>query len=309
MTVPNIGKYRTNNPEKQDGDMGRIDFDLDVLRGFVTGVELGSFARAADRLGRSTSAVSAQLKKLEEQAGAPVLRKSGRGLALTPTGEMLLAYARRLLELNDEAAAAVRGVDLEGWVRIGLQEDFGENLLTRILGDFARAHPRVRIETRVARNAELLELVRTGKLDLALAWDSGERSPHCELLAQLPMSWIGAAADKMPCLMPGEPVPLAVFEAPCLMRSAATAALDRANIPWRIAFTSSSLSGIWAAAGAGLGVTVRTRAGLPESLRIIDGLPALPNVGLVLHRAEAEPAQVVQRLAEIVSASLDIVIE
>jgi DNA-binding transcriptional LysR family regulator len=309
MTVPNIGKYRTNNPEKQDGDMGRIDFDLDVLRGFVTGVELGSFARAADRLGRSTSAVSAQLKKLEEQAGAPVLRKSGRGLALTPTGEMLLAYARRLLELNDEAAAAVRGVDLEGWVRIGLQEDFGENLLTRILGDFARAHPRVRIETRVARNAELLELVRTGKLDLALAWDSGERSPHCELLAQLHMSWIGAAADKMPCLMPGEPVPLAVFEAPCLMRSAATAALDRANIPWRIAFTSSSLSGIWAAVGAGLGVTVRTRAGLPESLRIIDGLPALPNVGLVLHRAEAEPAQVVQRLAEIVSASLDIVIE
>ncbi len=289
--------------------MGRIDFDLDVLRGFVTGVELGSFARAADRLGRSTSAVSAQLKKLEEQAGAPVLRKSGRGLALTPTGEMLLAYARRLLELNDEAAAAVRGVDLEGWVRIGLQEDFGENLLTRILGDFARAHPRVRIETRVARNAELLELVRTGKLDLALAWDSGERSPHCELLAQLPMSWIGAAADKMPCLMPGEPVPLAVFEAPCLMRSAATAALDRANIPWRIAFTSSSLSGIWAAVGAGLGVTVRTRAGLPESLRIIDGLPALPNVGLVLHRAEAEPAQVVQRLGEIVSASLDIVIE
>ncbi len=285
--------------------MRRINFDLDVLRGFVTGVELGSFARAAERLGRSTSAISAQLKKLEEQVGAPVLRKSGRGLALTPTGEMLLAYARRLLELNDEAAAAVRGVDLEGWVRIGLQEDFGENLLTRILGDFARAHPKVRIETRVARNAELLELVRTGKLDLALAWDSGVRSPHCELLAQLPMSWIGAAADKMPCLMPGEPVPLAVFEAPCLMRSAATASLDRANIPWRIAFTSSSLSGIWAAVGAGLGVTVRTRVGLPESLRILEGLPALPNVGLVLHRAEAEPAQVVRRLAEIVSASLD----
>lgn len=289
--------------------MRRIDFDLDVLRGFVTGVELGSFARAADRLGRSTSAVSAQLKKLEEQAGAPVLRKSGRGLALTPTGEMLLAYARRLLELNDEAAAAVRGVDLEGWVRIGLQEDFGENLLTRILGDFARAHPRVRIETRVARNAELLELVRTARLDLALAWDSGQITPHSESLGHLSMSWIGAAADKMPCLMPGEPVPLAVFEAPCLMRSAATAALDRANIPWRIAFTSSSLSGIWAAVGAGLGVTVRTRAGLPESLRILEGLPALPNVGLVLHRAEAEPAQVVRRLAEIVSASLDIGIE
>ncbi|HEX5338695.1 MAG TPA: LysR substrate-binding domain-containing protein [Gallionella sp.] len=284
--------------------MRRINFDLDVLRSFVTGVELGSFAQAADRLGRSTSAVSAQLKKLEEQVGVPVLRKSGRGLALTPAGEMLLAYARRLLELNDEAAAAVRGIDLEGWVRIGLQEDFGESLLTRILGDFARAHPRVRVEARVTRNAELLELIRTGKLDLALAWDSGQGTPHSEPLGQLPMCWIGPAADKMPCLAEGEPVPLVVFDAPCLMRSAATTALDRAGIPWRIAFTSSSLSGIWAAVGAGLGVTVRTSAGLPESLRILDGLPPLPNVGLVLHRAEAEPAQVVQRLAEIVRASL-----
>jgi len=102
------------------------------------------FRQAADRLGRSTSAVSAQLKKLEGQAGAPILRKSGRGLALTPTGETLLAYARRLIELNDEAVAAARGVELEGWVRIGLQEDFGETLLPEALGRFARAHPKVR---------------------------------------------------------------------------------------------------------------------------------------------------------------------
>src|SRR5690349_24991038 len=88
-------------------------FDIDVLRSFVLGVELGSFAQAAERLNRSTSAVSAQLKKLEEQAGAPLLRKAGRGLALTETGETMLGYARRLLDLNDEAAAAVRGVQLE----------------------------------------------------------------------------------------------------------------------------------------------------------------------------------------------------
>ena len=99
--------------------MTRITLDLDALRSFVVGIELGGFARAADRLGRSTSAVSAQLKKLEGQAGAPILRKSGRGLALTPTGETLLAYARRLIELNDEAVAAARGVELEGWVGSG----------------------------------------------------------------------------------------------------------------------------------------------------------------------------------------------
>src|SRR6201991_4628734 len=137
--------------------MRKIIFDLDVLRSFVTGMDLGSFARAADRLGRSTSAVSAQLKKLEEQAGRPIFRKAGRGLALTEAGETMLAYARRLLALNDEAAAAVHGADLEGWVRLGLSEDFGEALLPAVLGRFARAHPRVRIEARIARSFDLLD--------------------------------------------------------------------------------------------------------------------------------------------------------
>jgi DNA-binding transcriptional LysR family regulator len=286
--------------------MSRINFDLDVLRSFVTGVELGSFAQAADKLGRSTSAISAQLKKLEEQAGTPVLRKSGRGLALTPMGELLLAYARRLLELNDEAATALRGIDLAGSVRIGMQEDFGENLLTRILGDFVRAHPKVRIETRVTRSTELLSAIRNGQLDLALAWDGGERTPHCETLRQLPMRWIGPSLDKMPALAAGEPVPLVMFEAPCLMRSTAIAALDRARISWRIAFTSSSLSGIWSAVNAGLGVTVRTRTGLPPSLRMLEGMPALPQASIVLHSAEATPAPAVRRLAEIVRATLDL---
>jgi DNA-binding transcriptional LysR family regulator len=116
----------TNDPEKRDYGMRRTIFDLDVLRTFSTGMELGNVAKAADRLGRSTSAVSAQLKKLEEQAGTPIFRKAGRGLALTEAGETMLAYARRLLELNDEAAAAVHSVELEGWVRLGLQEDLAK---------------------------------------------------------------------------------------------------------------------------------------------------------------------------------------
>src|ERR1700709_599235 len=126
--------------------MRALTFDLDVLRSFAMGVDLGGFAKAADRLGRSTSAVSAQIKKLEEQAGTPIFRKAGRGLALTEAGETMLAYARRLLDLNDEAATAVHGVELEGWVRLGLQEDFGERLLPEVLGRFARAHPKVGVQ-------------------------------------------------------------------------------------------------------------------------------------------------------------------
>ncbi|WP_267225309.1 LysR substrate-binding domain-containing protein [Dyella silvae] len=286
--------------------MRRVTFDLDVLRSFVTGVELGSFARAADRLGRSTSAISAQLKKLEEQTGTPVLRKAGRGMALTEAGETMLAYARRLLELNDEAASALRGTELEGRVRLGLQEDFGESLLTDVLGRFARAHPRVRVEVRIARNVELLDRVSSGQLDLALAWDAGVTTPHAQLMGSLPMRWIGSAATET--LWPrddGEPLPLVMLEAPCLMRTAAITTLDRANIPWRIAFTSASLAGIWAAVAAGLGVSLRTPFGLPPTVRALAphemSLPTLGELALCLHRAEAEPSPAVARLATILA--------
>lgn len=284
--------------------MRRIIFDLDLLRSFVTGVDLASFAKAAERLGRSTSAVSAQLKKLEEQVGAPILRKSGRGMVPTAAGETLLGYARRLLELNDEAATAVRGVELAGSVRLGMQADFGERILTDVLGRFARAHPNVMIEATVARNADLLDQLAGGRLDLALAWDGGaapHATPHAQTVARLPMRWIGARESGLASTFgAGEPLPLVVFGAPCLMRTAAICALDRAGIPWRIAFTSLSLGGVWAAVAAGLGVTVRTSIGLPPGLRTLEApdaaLPPLPEVGLMLCRAEAGLDPTTQRL-------------
>lgn len=283
--------------------MGRITFDLEDLRSFVTGVELGSFAKAAERLGRSTSAVSAHLKKLEQQVGAPILRKAGRGMVMTETGETLLGYARRLMELNDEAAAAVRGLDLQGTVRLGLQEDFGETFLPQVLGSFARANPKVRIEARIARNAELIDWVLKGQLDLSLAWDGGLSTPFHQALGQRQLHWIASPGFALAPWREGdEPLPLVMFDAPCLMRSAATQALDRAGIPWRIAFSSRSLNGVWAAVSAGLGVTVRTAAGLPPGLSPLapDLLPALGQLGVVLHRAEDQPSAAVQRLAQIV---------
>ena len=270
--------------------MRRTIFDLDVLRTFSTGMELGNFAKAAERLGRSTSAVSAQLKKLEEQAGTPIFRKVGRGLALTDAGETMLGYARRLLELNDEAAAAVNSVELEGWVRLGLQEDFGETLLPDVLGRFARAHPKVRIEARVVRNAELLERVTSGKLDLALAWSDGTLTAHCERIGEVPMRWIGPAEGQPDWqAASGEPMPLASLEAPCLLRSAATKALDEAGISWRLAFVSHSLSAVEAIAAQGLAVTVVKSGTFPSQLRRLserDGLPPLPRAEIRLHRAQ-----------------------
>ncbi len=292
--------------------MRRLTFDLDVLRTFVTGVDMGSFAKAADKLGRSTSAVSAQLKKLEDQLGMPVLRKEGRGMVTTPAGESLLGYARRLLELNDEAANAVRGAELAGSVRLGIQQDFGEHVLTEVLGRYARVHPRVRIEARAARNTELMELLNNGRLDMALAWEGGAATPHALDVGRLAMRWIGAADETrvaQTLALAGnaeEPLPLVMMDTPCVMRSAALRALDQAGIPWRIAFTSPGLSGVWAAVAAGLGVTVRTHVGLPPSLRLLEtpSLPPLPDIGLRLYRAEADLHKPEQHLHDIILQAL-----
>lgn len=294
--------------------MRKTNFDLDALRSFSLGMELGSFAKAADRLGRSTSAVSAQMKKLEEQAGTQILAKAGRGMILTNAGEVLLSYARRILELNDEAAMAVRGLELEGWVRLGLQEDFGEHLLPEILGRFSRSYPGVRIEARIARNMELLDQIRSAQLDLALAWQAGGGTAHMETMGIHPLQWIGQAgrppsAWSSQAERRSEPVPLVALEAPCLMRTMATEALDRAGIPWRLVFTSPSLAGIWAAVAAGLGVTVRTRLGLPAGLRMLMpqecGLPPLPSLGLAMYRAEAEPAPACRQLQDLIRQGID----
>ncbi|MBJ2140082.1 LysR family transcriptional regulator [Delftia acidovorans] len=295
--------------------MTRVLYDLDVLRTFCTGVELGSFARAADRLGRSTSAVSAQLKKLESQCGTPLLRKSGRGLVLTEAGETLRGYALRLLELNDRAVAAVRGSELRGLVRLGLQEDLGESVLPHVLGQFARAHPHVRIEASVARSDELRERMALGQFDLALLWDVGMNHAcvHGEHIMRLPLQWIGPAsldaaeAGWARGLNGGaqgdEALPLAMLEAPCPLRDIVTAALDKKGLAWRHAFDSASLTAVWAATAAGLGLSVRTPFGLPAHVRPLDaqalGLPALPSMDLILGRAALDAPEPVDRLARI----------
>ncbi len=295
--------------------MTRVLYDLDVLRTFCTGVELGSFARAADKLGRSTSAVSAQLKKLESQCGTPLLRKSGRGLVLTEAGETLRGYALRLLELNDRAVAAVRGSELRGLVRLGLQEDLGESVLPHVLGQFARAHPHVRIEASVARSDELRERIALGQFDLALLWDAGVNHAcvHGEHIMRLPLQWIGPAsmdaADagwarwRSGAAQEDDVLPLAMLDAPCPLRDIVTAALDKKGMAWRHAFNSASLSAVWAATAAGLGLSVRTPFGLPAHVKPLDaqalGLPALPSMDLILGRATLDAPAPVDRLASI----------
>lgn len=271
--------------------------DLDCLRSLVLGVELGSFARAAARRNRSSSAVSAQLRKLEELLGREIAARDGRGLTLTPTGERLYAYAKRLLDINDEALTALQSAPLHGLVRLGLSEDFGSSFISNILAQFVRTHPEISVEIEVSRNAALLERIGSGRLDLALAWDSGETTAHSLSVATLRLHWIGPQGwQRQPA---SDPVPLVSLEAPCVLRNTAITALEQADIRWRQSYSSAGLGEIWAAVAAGLGITVRPAIDLPTGLQILDGLPALPTLGLSLHRAAARPSKAVQALAKL----------
>lgn len=261
-----------------------LTFDLDALRSFVTGIECGSFAQAAGRLCRSTSAVSAQLKKLEQQCGTALVEKRGRHLALTQNGEIIMGYARRLLALNDEAQRVLQGELLQGEIRIGMQEDFGESLMPGILGEFKRHHPGMRIIARVDRNRALLNALNDNMLDMALLWQPESAQREGKPIGQSRLEWIThPQLDIAALLAEGKPLPLVMLDSPCLMRSRAIDCLDRANIAWQVVFISHSLSGIWAAVQAGLGVTVRTRIGMPGNLRVAGSLlPSPGNLGITL---------------------------
>lgn len=287
----------------------RPNLDIDVLRTFVTGVELGSFAQAADRLGRSPAAVSAQLKKLEGQLEQPLFRKSGRKLALTDAGELLLGYAKRMLELNDEAVGRVRSSTLEGWVRVGLPHDFAENGLPAVLARFARTHEKVRIEACAERNSELIKRVAAGQLDFALVWQDERVTRYLEKVAELPLVWVGQPGYVRSAKTA---LPLAAFEAPCLFRAAATAALDKVGQPWHLSFTTPSLAGLWAAVESGLGLAVRTPIGVPQHLAVLgkaEKLPALPTVSLVFIGQPEAQTPAVQLLQDILRETVVGVVE
>lgn len=278
------------------------NLDMDALRTFLATQQLGSLNRAADRVGRSQSAVSQQMRKLEVQVGQPLFRRQGRGLMLTDAGELILSYAHRILDLNDEAVRAVRGASIEGVVRFGLPGDFAETWLPAALGQFKKTHPGVRVEVAVERNGVLLERLDRGELDLVLVMGNESRS-DAEPLATMPMTWIGPVGVDV-ALIPGRPLDLALYNPPCFFRRAGIEALDAAGISWRLAYTTASLQSLWSGVAAGLGITLRTASGLPSSLRRLgakEGLPPLPSVALCLHAGHRDTPPALAQLKRVVT--------
>lgn len=255
---------------------------MDLVRTFVMGVRLGSFSRAAERVGRTQSAVSLQMRRLEQQLGVRLFHREGRGLGLSKSGHTFFAYAERLLDLNDEALEALAPRDVTGEIRLGIPPDLAETWLPQMLARFSRTHPGVAMEARVDRNSALMDDIARGQLDIALVWDRNEPATTAsgEFVADLPIMWIGQDGASLDTGI----VPLVVMGEPCLFRAHGLSRLEEIGRNWRITFTSSSLAGLWAATSAGLGLTVRTPLGMPRGLTALTH-PELPTLGIVSLRA------------------------
>ncbi len=274
------------------------NLDLSALRTFVAAVDLGGFGRAARVVHRTPGAVSLQIKALEERLDHPLFIREGRRQRLTPAGETLLDYARRLLATNDEALLALRGLHASGDLRLGMPQDLADGWLPSVLGRLARAHPSVRVQVQVGRSGELRQALEAGDLDFAITFGASASGDRRQA-ARLDVRW-WAHPDWR--LADDAPVPLLVLDAPCLFRDAAVRALEQAGRPWRIAMSSSSVSAIWAAAAAGLGVTVRTALSVPPPVRALDTsqLPSLAPVGLFAHAAGTAQHPIVDYLGTLV---------
>ncbi len=272
------------------------NLSLDSLRTLVATQDLGGFGRAAERLLRTPSAISLQMKRLQEEIGVPLFRKQGRKMILTEQGEIALRYARRVLELNDEMVDTLRGSSLAGVVRIGFGQDFTSNVLPLVIARFNALYPLVKLEVTVDLGQVLLQAIDSGELDLVLTL-GGAQKKTAQLLTELPLHWIASPSFRD---RPRQPLPLALFNPPCGCQTPGLDALESVGRSWRVAMTSPSLTGVWAAVSAGLGLTSRAELGLPTDVQIIElGLPPLGNIPITLHRRRGLRAPNSMRFAEI----------
>nr|WP_322098900.1 LysR substrate-binding domain-containing protein [Microvirga roseola] len=277
-----------------------------MLRTFVTIVDNGGFTRAAERIGRTQSTISLQIKRLEDGLGKRVFDRDGRELQLTPEGEILLTYARQMLRLGDEARSRLMEPDIAGTVRLGTPEDFATTHLPEVLARFARAHPQVALDVNCDFTVNLLDGFSKGQYDLVLFKREPQGGVGGVGVWREVLVW---AASPRLVLTPGEPLPLVLAPVPDVYRKRALASLDAAKRGWRAVYTSPSLNGLQAAVRAGLGITVLPREMVTPGLLILGedehGLPPLPDTEIVLYRAPGALSRAAELLSEHIIHSLE----
>jgi DNA-binding transcriptional LysR family regulator len=271
--------------------------DLELLRSFVSVVDAGGFTRAGERVHRTQSTVSQQIKRLEEDVGQPLLNRNGKDVTPTEAGERLLSYARRLLSLAEEARDVMARPGSEGAIRLGVPEDFAAYRLAKLLAAFSRSHPALRLDVRADQSTHLKRDLERGELDLALFKRAAGEGTGIAVWPER-VHWV--TSKSRPRDTSTGSVPLIGFPAGCLYRSRAIHALESVGRAWHMAYSSSSLAGIQAAVAAGMGLSILSEIAIQADHRVLtakDGFAPIDRTEVALVAApEASPATL--RLAE-----------
>ncbi|MCB4771403.1 LysR family transcriptional regulator [Ancylobacter sp. Lp-2] len=279
--------------------------DIDQLRTFIAIAETGSFTKASEVVHKTQSAVSMQMKRLEERVGKPIFARDGRASRLTDEGERLLDYARRIVRLNMEAVASLSNAELSGRVRLGVPDDYADRYLPEIMARFSHTHPNVELTVVCDPSTDLIDRIDTGDLDLAIITDCEMIARETEIIRREQLLWVGSSRHATHL---EEPLPLALGRQSCNWRQEAIAQLQALARPFRILYTSSNSTAVSAAVLAGLAISVLPESGLRPGMRVLgpgEGFPALAPCRIGLVRNRHEHSALADALADHIVQGLD----
>jgi DNA-binding transcriptional LysR family regulator len=282
--------------------MQTANLDIDLLRTFVAAADSGSFTAAGELVARTQSAVSIQIKRLEEMLDTRVFERTSRSLSLTQAGITLLTYARRMLELNDESVRALTAPPLEGEMRVGISEYFQPREIAAMLARFAKRYPQAHLDVRIGLSRHLKRMLAEGEVELVIGRvEVGERAPA---FWREPLHWACGTETEF---APGQPVPMVVLPSDCVLREQALAMLNKKKRPWRIALTTNGMSGLLAALEAGLGTSILPASMLTPGLRILTREEGYPDPGeqqLAFYERKGAPPELTRAFKEVVNERL-----
>lgn len=275
--------------------------DLVLLRNFAVIARTGSISLASLQIGRTQSALSMQMQRLEDQIGQPLLHRSGSGVHLTTAGHKFLAQAEALLAAHDEVLADMRGTGLKGALNLGCPEDYSIAFLPGLLRGFCALHPDVELRMVCAPTSELRPLLHRRQIEMALVSlaDAGGK----EVIRQERFVWV--ANEAQPAILHSASLPLALSAPMTLDHRAACDAMEAVGRRYRIAFASNSLAGLIAIARSGHAISVLTETAVPPDLHVVrTGLPPLPSIGIAVEFADQRPSAAAKALGEHIRVEL-----
>ena len=278
------------------------NLDITLLRSFLAVARAGSIRAAAERVGRTQSAVSLQMKRLEEIAGERLFHRTGSGVSLTVSGERLMAGAERILSAHDETLASIRAQGLQGAISFGCPEDYLTAFFPDLLRRYGRDNPEVEVEIVCAPTVALRPMLQRRHIDLALV-SVPASSPPEEIFRRESFAWIASSPE--PELLTAPFLPVALSGPDTLDHKTAKSALEAAGLPYRITHASDGFAGLLAIARSGLAISVVARSAVPPDLFVVEkGLPGLPEIGMSIAYASSQPSPVVRAFGEFIAGSL-----